>query len=122
MASIDDNQDDQFLFRRLIERSGITETFLTFSSGLEALDYMSEHGPDSIDTILLDINMPEMDGYQFLEAAAERFPGRLTPVYLMLTSSLSPKDQERAKEFEQVKAFLMKPLTQEGIAQISQVS
>lgn len=120
LASIDDDGDDQFLYRRLVMRAGIANTFLTFSSGFEALDYFEQHGPRLVDVILLDINMPQMNGFGFVERATARFGDRLSPIFVMLTSSLNRHDKERAAATKSIRAFYNKPLTVDVLNEIAQ--
>lgn len=119
LASVDDNADDQFLYKRLVKRERLANTFLTFASGPEALDYLSEHGPDSIDAIMLDLNMPRMNGFEFIEAATEAHGEKLSPIFVMLTSSLNPEDEAKARSMDQIKKFYKKPLTVEVLHEMA---
>jgi len=69
LMMIDDNQIDQMLYKRIIERSGLVEKLQSFSMADEALEYLKSEPENWPDVVLLDINMPKMDGFEFLEAA-----------------------------------------------------
>ena len=118
MMIIDDNDVDQYVYRRVVERSGLVENVLSFQLALDALDYLSERAGRGVDIILLDINMPGMDGFEFLEAATEKFGDDFSIVIVMLTSSLNPSDAERARSYPVVRDYLGKPLTQNHLDQI----
>ena len=108
---IDDNEVDQKLCRRLVNRSGIVDNFIGFLSAEEALDYLRRQTLPAADAILLDINMPRMDGFEFLEAATNELGERFARVVIMmLTTSLNPSDQERARRYAVVKDYCNKPL------------
>jgi CheY-like chemotaxis protein len=63
--------------------------------------------------VLLDINMPKIDGFEFLEIVTADLAGRMCPVIVMLTTSLDPRDEERARRHEVVRDFHNKPLTED---------
>ncbi len=110
---IDDSAIDLELNVLVLERSGRFDEVLTFTSGEGALAHLRQKRP--VDAIFLDINMPMMDGFEFLEAATLEFgEDRFArSVVFMLTSSLNPADRKRAKSFSVVHGFLTKPLTVE---------
>lgn len=119
LMTIDDEPIDQKLYKRMIRKSGLVETLTQAMSGPEALEYLSR--PDSlpVDVILLDINMPAMNGFEFLETATDRFgTGFVRYAVLMLSTSTRPEDRARALSFEVVRDFLPKPLTMEALHQI----
>jgi CheY-like chemotaxis protein len=118
---IDDSSFDQMVYKRIAAKSGVVGTLLQFLDATEALAYLSDPANKQPDLILLDINMPQMDGFEFLEAATERFGIKLCPIVVMLTTSLNPKDEDRAKRFEVVRDFLNKPLTHEQLHELSRL-
>jgi CheY-like chemotaxis protein len=70
------------------------------------------------DVIFLDINMPRMNGFEFLAAAQDLLgAAALPPVVMMLTTSLDPRDRVRASAFAAVKSYINKPLTEAHVGQ-----
>ncbi len=112
LIAIDDSEFDQLSNRRLVERSGLVEDYQYFLDAREALHYMRSPDRPRIDAILLDINMPVMNGFEFLDAATGEFGEDFAGiVVLMLTTSLSPRDARRALSYKAVREFCNKPLT-----------
>jgi CheY-like chemotaxis protein len=121
---IDDDEPTNFLNQLIIEKSGYARHVKTVQSGQDALDYLenscSGSQENSVpDLIFLDINMPAMNGWEFLEKYktldAEK---RGKVMVVMLTTSLFPEDQLRAKEIPEVSCFENKPLTSEKLDKI----
>jgi CheY-like chemotaxis protein len=118
---VDDDQTTNFLCRRLLQEVNFTEKLLVAVNGQEALALLDEHcppehiGADCPVLILLDMKMPVMDGFDFLEAYA-RLPQARNPaiVIVMLTTSLHPRDLARAEQFN-IAGFVSKPLTRAKI-------
>lgn len=117
---IDDSDVDQMIYARISKKSGLVGSLMQFLDASKALDHLCDPNTERPDLILLDINMPGMDGFEFLDAAARRIEGMLCPVIVMLTTSLNPRDRERAARFEIVKDFLNKPLTVEHLKMLSE--
>ncbi len=113
---IDDNEIDNYISKIMIKRKNITEKISVAASAIEALEYLETllNKPEEFpDVIFLDINMPQMDGFGFLEEYL-KFPEHVTAnvsVY-MLTSSSDPNDIERATQNPMVKKYFSKPLTE----------
>jgi CheY-like chemotaxis protein len=119
---IDDESFDQRLYRRLIARTGLFGEVMSFTYADEALAYLSARDSRRADVIFLDINMPRMNGFEFLEAATERLgPEFAKIVVVMLTTSLIEKDRERAATFPVVRRFINKPLTVEHLQDVAQL-
>lgn len=117
---IDDNVIDQRLSKRLIERSGLVGEFIGFLSAEEALQHLRNSELPAVDAILLDVNMPRMDGFEFLEAATSELGERFARiVVMMLTTSLDPRDEKRAWEYTVVKDYCHKPLLTEYLEKLA---
>ena len=117
---IDDNEVDQKLCRRLVKRSGLVENVLGFLSAEDALGYLRSQTLPAADAILLDINMPKMDGFEFLDTATRELGERFARVVIMmLTTSLNPYDQERARQCPVVKDYCNKPLLLEYLERLA---
>ena len=118
--TIDDERFDQRLYRRIMERSGIVKNVLSFRMAEDALTYLKTPDRAPVDVIFLDINMPQMNGFEFLERATEDLGDDFTKcVVIMLTTSLDPRDMERARRFEVVKDYLNKPLTVDDLTRVA---
>lgn len=121
---IDDSEADNFLHKKVIRNSNITEDITVFKNAREALDWLST--PDEIgvypgpDIVFLDINMPGMNGWEFLDAYSNLSGKQLANILIvMLTNSTNPADRKKAEKIEMVGGFVNKPLTVEmlnGIA------
>ena len=121
---IDDSDADLLYTSIILERSGCAEQVLPFESAADALAFLATADGDSVDVILLDINMPGMDGFAFLEAYEHARASRERhPVVVMLTSSPDPADRARALAFASVRSYVVKPidkLSAEGLAAVVQ--
>ena len=107
---IDDNEADNVFHEIMIRRAGFKGEVLVFEGGREALDFFRSDGLAVPTCIFLDINMPLMSGFDVAEEAASMLEGKTSVVLVMLTSSGSPVDRERALAMPAIKGFVTKPL------------
>ncbi|AOP33751.1 hypothetical protein A0128_07785 [Leptospira tipperaryensis] len=123
---VDDNQSDNFVHERVIRKGNFADQVISKQSGENALKYLrgrvaSPEDPRP-DLIFLDINMPGMNGWEFLEeydALPKELQGKI--VIVMLTTSDNPDDRAKAKEFGILSDFKTKPLTEAMLNDIFEV-
>lgn len=108
---IDDSDPDLLYAKIVLESAAIAEHVLPFETAVEALDFLCRPQGHDADLILLDINMPEMNGFEFLDRY-ERLHAdhQAHAVVVMLTSSPDPRDRARAMAYASVKGYVVKPL------------
>jgi two-component system, chemotaxis family, chemotaxis protein CheY len=117
IALVDDDSIFQFTATRLIESAKLANKILHFENGGDALLYLKENAQNTEmlpDFLFLDINMPFVDGWMFLEDFV-KMKSTLTKeikIY-MVSSSIDPRDMNRAKGFTEVSDFVVKPVTRE---------
>lgn len=114
---IDDEDIDQRQYKRILTRSGLAREVIQFTYADLALDWLATEQETAIDLIFLDINMPRMTGFGFLETAQTKFPALDDMTVIMLTTSLNPQDRSTAMAYPAVKAFFNKPLTPDHLEQ-----
>lgn len=118
---IDDSKLDCFIAEKIIRNSGKTENVKTFLQAREALEYIAHTQPEeSVQTIILvDIQMPVMNGFEFVEAF-EELPNEIRRHYTLyvISSSINDNDLNRVQNYASVKQFINKPLTTANLAGI----
>jgi CheY-like chemotaxis protein len=114
---IDDNPDDNFIHERAIRKINSSSVVTTKESGEEALAHLTSMTSYHADLIFLDINMPEMNGWEFLERYSKLDKElQCQSIIIMLTTSDNEDDVAKSKTFSNVTDFITKPLTQEKMA------
>ena len=117
---VDDDATTNFLNRSLLTRLGVAERIVVAEDGEQALRDLAQHcsppTPSCPVLILLDVNMPGMNGIEFL-AEYQQLPlaEQQATVIVMLTTSLHPRDVQRVEQFGIVAGFISKPLTPEKV-------
>lgn len=118
---IDDSEPDLIYTRIVLERAGVVREIVVFESAREALAWLERPDCPGADLILLDINMPGMNGFDFLRAYETTTVLRHTPSVVMLSSSADPADRRCAEGFGSVRGFVTKPLAAgqaQGLAEL----
>ena len=114
---VDDSESDQFLLKIIIEKLNPDIRILQAYDGQEALEILADL-PEQPNVIILDINMPRMNGHEFLEkydACKEQ-----AVVVIMLTSSDQERDKEKSMSYVCVKEYFIKPLDASALATVIQ--
>jgi CheY-like chemotaxis protein len=124
---IDDDEPTNFFTRIILEEADCSNHIKTVQSGQEALDYLAQSekadaDPNlfpSPDLIFLDINMPAMNGWEFLEEYKKlNIEPQHKIIMVMLTTSLFPEDKAKAARSPEISGFENKPLTLEKFEKI----
>jgi CheY-like chemotaxis protein len=113
---IDDSEIDNLVNKHIITKNELSENLIVYSSAREALDYLQRciKGEEQIkpDLLLLDINMPIMNGFGFLVEFGKLPMDFINNIKIvMLTSSVDPNDIRKANESNLVHGFVSKPLS-----------
>lgn len=112
---VEDDDTTNFISKMVLEGAGVEDVDVVLN-GKDACNYIEEDCPDFI---FLDIKMPVMDGWGFLDEKKDKGLCKNVKV-AMLTSSAHPADKKRAEDYDCVIAYLEKPLTTEKFEEIKQ--
>lgn len=115
VMTIDDSEADQLLMKMLIKEYDIGIEILQAYDGKEALEILADQ-PKQPDVIFLDINMPGMNGHDFLKEYTIREDQ--TTVVIMLTSSDQEQDKQKAMSYECVKKYSLKPIEHSDLEEL----
>jgi CheY-like chemotaxis protein len=108
---IDDNYIDNFVTRKILENSNFAENIVVVRSATEALESLRK-GTIKPDVIFLDIRMPIMSGFEFLDEFDKIEIDKEHIKVFMLSSSLDPIDFKKSSSNKYISQFILKPLTQ----------
>ncbi|CAD5268657.1 MAG: response regulator [Imperialibacter sp.] len=123
---IDDNEIDNLINQKMIEASTLSENIYVHTGAKSAIEFLRNieklgaAGHSILPQIIfLDIDMPLMDGFQFLDEF-EKFRVETKDIcnIVMLTSSINPQDVNKSKKYNYVKKYINKPLTQDTLEKI----
>jgi len=119
---VDDTKIDRYIASHVMKKNGFAKEVIEFDMATKAIDFLeaNQHLPEKLPQIIvLDVRMPEMDGFQFLERLS-LLPQSIKQscCVIMLSSSLDPHDHERAENNPVVKKFVNKPLNKANLDDI----
>lgn len=111
---IDDNYIDNFVTRKILEGGNFAEAITVVRSATEAIESLA-NGTIKPDVIFLDVRMPLMSGFEFLDEYAKIPIDKSGIKIFMLSSSLDPHDMRKSSDNKYITQFIHKPLTQKAI-------
>jgi len=115
---VDDDQVCNLISKKTLQRMGIVNEVHTALNGEEAINLLNDYFQGALslpDVILLDLNMPIMDGFSFIEAFKKlNIPNKDSMRIVIVSSSQNPSDVRKAKEMG-ITAFLTKPVTETNL-------
>ena len=114
---IDDDPIFRFGTKKMMEKIQFSLNFLVYKNGKEAFDNLAlklQLNTNLPDVILLDLNMPIMDGWQFLEEFTKITNSERIPIYIV-SSSVDSRDIAKAKSYDIVNNYIIKPFSLSGI-------
>jgi response regulator of citrate/malate metabolism len=125
VALIDDDEIVNFIESRIIESTNLVDRIKTFLNGQEAIDFLIKNSdtPDLLpEIILLDLNMPIMDGFEFLKQYILLKPrlGKKIHIYVV-SSAVTAPEIERIHQIKEVSDYIIKPITKERFEKIVSV-
>lgn len=119
---IDDDEIFTYIIKKIIDETQLADQINIFGNGREAITYLEKvaNEADSLpEVIFLDLNMPILDGWGFLEEYIQLKPNLCKKINLyIITTSVSPMDFKKAKTYSEVSDFIVKPMAKERFVEI----
>lgn len=119
---IDDSQLDCFIAEKIIQNTGTFSSVKSYKEATEAYEVIKNSTADEMDAItiiVLDIQMPVMNGFQFVEAF-EQLPKVIQEKYtiFLFSSSINENDKNRLQNYPSIRKFYGKPISKDTVAQM----
>ena len=108
---VDDSETDNIFHEMVLTTADFEGDLKVFESPREALAYMQSPPREAVELMLVDVNMPGMDGWEYVQAITPLMPHFPNLKIVMLTSSSAPEDFSRAKSLPAISGYLTKPLS-----------
>lgn len=122
IALIDDDDTYIYISKRMLKQIDTINKIEVFGNGLDGLNYLKQNIDNPIllpEIIFLDLSMPIMDGWQFLEEYINLNSSNLKKITIYIcSSSISPYDIDKAKSLNAVTGYIIKPLTKEDLTKL----
>jgi len=118
---IDDDPAFTFLTKEIMEMTDFCTDLLVYKNGQEAISGLTKiikSGEILPDVILLDLNMPVMNGWEFLDEFSDTLNEKGVTIFIV-TSSVNPTDYEKANNYQSVTDYVEKPVTEESLLEIT---
>ncbi|TAF55469.1 MAG: response regulator [Sphingobacteriia bacterium] len=114
---IDDDKIYQFTARKILESTGLAKSIVSFFNGSEAIGFLKENAQNADqlpDVVFLDINMPVMNGWEFLDEFQQLRPSMKKSILIyMVSSSVDDTDIQKSRSYQEVKDYIVKPINRQ---------
>lgn len=123
---IDDDNTTLTICKLVIAKAGFAKEVITAMNGKEGIDFFEKHAGDTDsgalpDIVFLDLNMPVMNGWDFLEEYAAQYADKLPDIKIViLSSTVNPEDFRKAAQLSIVTDFISKPISVETLRELSE--
>ncbi len=121
---VDDSMLDCFIAERVLKDTNKFETIRTFQSGNEAIEFIAKAPTedDAKTLLLVDIRMPKMDGFEFIQQF-DTLPQNIKNAYaiFLVNSSINDRDLARVKEYSSIKLMVNKPISLQAVEQLLRI-
>lgn len=114
---LDDNKATNYIHAKFIKKADCTKNLVSFEVGAEALKYLADRKNSFPNLLFIDINMPTMDAWEFLDnyrSLARK--EKNSAIIILLTTSLSPSDRDKVKAYSEINTLILKPLNPNSIS------